>query len=408
MPDKENEKSIKALKNAFEFFSETTLKLENAYKLLESRVNDLNVELDKKNKELSVNLAEINYIRNHLKNILESMKMGVVAVNLDGKITVFNNSAQEITGLKSADMIGRFYEDVYSEQVDNSFTLLKTLKEGKEFANEEKEIKDANGSLIPVEYSTSLVKSEYEEVLGAVEMFSDMTEIKKLEKEVQRARTLAALGEMAANVAHEIRNPLGGIGGFAALLERDLDIDDPRRNLVKKIIEGVSRLNRIAANLLFYTRPIEPRLQKQDIIKTIDDVLLLMEVELEQEERNIEIIRDFPSNIQEVRIDPEIFQQVLLNIFKNAADSMENEGKLIVGVKGKNDEKNIVISVEDNGIGMSESVQERLFNPFFTTKPNGTGLGLAITKKIIDIHKGEISVKSEEGKGTLFEISLPV
>ncbi len=133
-----------------------------------------------------------------------------------------------------------------------------------------------------------------------------------------------------------------------------------------------------------------------------------MEVELEQEERNIEIIRDFPSNIQEVRIDPEIFQQVLLNIFKNAADSMENEGKLIVGVKGKNDEKNIVISVEDNGIGMSESVQERLFNPFFTTKPNGTGLGLAITKKIIDIHKGEISVKSEEGKGTLFEISLPV
>ena len=182
-------------------------------------MNDLNVELNKKNKELSESLKEMDSIRNHLKNILESMNMGVVAVDLDGKITVFNNAAQKITGLNSGNVIGKYYKDVYGELIDESSTLLDTLKDGKEYENEEKGINNTENMVIPVEYSTSLVKNEHGEVFGAVEMFVDMTEIKKLEEEVQRARTLAALGEMAANVAHEIRNPLGGIGGFAALLE---------------------------------------------------------------------------------------------------------------------------------------------------------------------------------------------
>ena len=405
---KSKEKEITALKNAFEFFSETTLRLENAYKLLEERVRELNIELEKKNRELSENLKEMDSIKNHLRNILESVKMGIVVINLEGKITVLNNAAQEITGLKSSDVIGKYYKNIYGNLIDKSLSLLSTLKNGKEYENEEKKIITTNGSAVPVEYSTSLVKNKHGEILGAVEIFSDMTEIKMLEEEVQHAKTLAALGEMAANVAHEIRNPLGGIGGFAALLERDLDIDDPRRNLVKKIIEGVSGLNRIAANLLFYTRPIKPELQKQNMIKTIDEVLSLMEVELEQDGKEIEIIRDFPSDCKEIKFDPEFFHQVLLNIFKNAAESIENEGRLRVGVRIENNGKNMVISIEDNGKGMSESVQKKLFNPFFTTKPSGSGLGLAIVKKIIDVHKGVIFVKSEEGKGAIFEINLPI
>ena len=402
------EKEIKALKNAFEFFSETTLKLENSYKLLEQRVKELNIELDDKNKELSENLKEMDSIKNHLRNILESVKMGIIAINLKGEITVFNNFAQQITGLKGQEVIGKNYKDIYGNFIDKSFSLLKTLREGKEYVTVEKEINSKEGLKIPVEYSTSLVKNENDDILGAVEVFSDMTEIRKLEEEVQRARTLAALGEMAANVAHEIRNPLGGIGGFAALLERDLDVNDPRRNLVRKIIEGVSGLNRIAANLLFYTRPMRPKFQKTNIIKIIDDVLLLMEVELEQDKKRIDIIRNFPKDYVEIQFDPELFQQVLLNIFKNAAESIEGRGRLLVGVRTANGGKNMVISIEDDGKGMSQSVQKKLFSPFFTTKSGGTGLGLAIVKKIIDIHKGEIFVKSKEGKGALFEISLPM
>ena len=405
---KQDDEKVAALKNAFEFFNETTLRLEKSYNLLDTRMKNLNLELEKKNKELEENLKEMDSIRNQLRNILESVNIGIIVINLKGEITVFNNAAQKITGLNGKDVINKRYEENYSGTKDKKSSLLTTLKENKVFVNEEKEIYTKEGLIIPVEYSTSLVINEKGEVLGAVEVFSDMTEIKNLEDEVQRARTLSALGEMAANVAHEIRNPLGGIGGFAALLERELDVDDPRRNLVRKIIEGVSGLNRIAANLLYYTRPMQPKMLKQDIVYVIDEVLALMEVELEQDGKNIAIERNFPADCQEIKLDSEMFHQVLLNLFKNAVESMDDNGKMKVGVRMESDSRNLVVSVEDNGVGMSESVQKKLFNPFFTTKAKGTGLGLAIMKKIIDMHKGRITVISEEGKGSLFEIRMPV
>ncbi|MCK4965991.1 PAS domain S-box protein [bacterium] len=405
---KQDDEKVAALKNAFEFFNETTLRLEKSYNLLDTRMKNLNLELEKKNKELEENLKEMDSIRNQLRNILESVNIGIIVINLKGEITVFNNAAQKITGLNGKDVINKRYEENYRGTKDKKSSLLTTLKENKVFVNEEKEIYTKEGLIIPVEYSTSLVINEKGEVLGAVEVFSDMTEIKNLEDEVQRARTLSALGEMAANVAHEIRNPLGGIGGFAALLERELDVDDPRRNLVRKIIEGVSGLNRIAANLLYYTRPMQPKMLKQDIVYVIDEVLALMEVELEQDGKNIAIERNFPADCQEIKLDSEMFHQVLLNLFKNAVESMDDNGKMKVGVRMESDSRNLVVSVEDNGVGMSESVQKKLFNPFFTTKAKGTGLGLAIMKKIIDMHKGRITVISEEGKGSLFEIRMPV
>lgn len=405
---KQDDKKVAALKNAFEFFNETTLRLEKSYNLLDKRMKNLNLELEKKNKELEENLKEMDSIRNQLRNILESVNIGIIVINMKGEITVFNNAAQKITGLNGKDVINKRYEENYGGIRDDKSSLLITLKENKVFVNEEKEIYTKDGLIVPVEYSTSLVINEKGEVLGAVEVFSDMTEIKNLEDEVQRARTLSDLGEMAANVAHEIRNPLGGIGGFAALLERELDVDDPRRNLVRKIIEGVSGLNRIAANLLYYTRPMQPRMLKQDIVFVIDEVLALMEVELEQDGKNIAIERNFPAECQEIKLDSEMFHQVLLNLLKNAVESMDDNGKMKVGVRMESDSRNLVVSVEDNGVGMSESVQKKLFNPFFTTKANGTGLGLAIMKKIIDMHKGRITVKSEEGKGSLFEIRMPV
>ena len=405
---KQDNQKVAALMNAFEFFNETTMRLEKSYNLLDKRMINLNLELEKKNKELEENLKEMDSIRNQLRNILESVNIGIIVINMKGEITVFNNAAQKITGLNGKDVINKRYEENYGGIRDDKSSLLITLKENKVFVNEEKEIYTKDGLIVPVEYSTSLVINEKGEVLGAVEVFSDMTEIKNLEDEVQRARTLSDLGEMAANVAHEIRNPLGGIGGFAALLERELDVDDPRRNLVRKIIEGVSGLNRIAANLLYYTRPMQPRMLKQDIVFVIDEVLALMEVELEQDGKNIAIERNFPAECQEIKLDSEMFHQVLLNLLKKAVESMDDNGKMKVGVRMESDSRNLVVSVEDNGVGMSESVQKKLFNPFFTTKANGTGLGLAIMKKIIDMHKGRITVKSEEGKGSLFEIRMPV
>ncbi|RKY86764.1 hypothetical protein DRQ09_05620 [candidate division KSB1 bacterium] len=405
---------VDELKKAYEFFNQTkefflrtSEKLIQARKRLEKKVSELNLELEEKNRELSKSLKEMDSIRNHLKNILESMNMGVIAVDLNGKVTVFNRAASEITGYTVDEVLGKSYFKSFGKGVDKNETAIYTLKKGIKKVNREKEIISKNGTTIPVEYSTSVVSTVEGEVIGAVEIFSDLREIKRLKEEIQQARTLAALGEMAANVAHEIRNPLGGIGGFAALLERDIDVGDPRRNLVQKIIEGVASLNRIASNLLIFTRPVRPKKRKEDIRVVIDEVLALLKVELEQENKDIDVVSRFPDRKINIFFDPELIQQVLLNILKNAIQAIEEKGVLEVELFNRKDDEYVDIIIKDSGIGMDEDTLKRAFNPFFTTKSDGTGLGLAIAKKIVESHQGKISIYSKENKGTKFVISLP-
>jgi len=407
-PEQEDlKKAYEFFNKTREFFNETSQKLIDARDRLEKKVNELNLELDQKNKELSKSLSEMDSIRNHLNNILESMNMGVVAVDLNGEITVFNRAAAEITGFNSQEVLGNHYLTVFGDDRDTSETAIHTLKTGIKAINREKDVISKTGLAIPVEYSTSIVSSEKGEVIGAVEVFSDLREIKKLKEEIQQARTLAALGEMAANVAHEIRNPLGGIGGFAALLERDIEVGDPRRNLVKKIIEGVASLNRIASNLLVFTRPIRPKKRKENLKSAIEEVVELLKVELEQEGNDIDLLINLPEDKVEILFDPELIQQVLLNVLKNAVQAIEGSGTLKIELTTLPEEGRAEIIVKDSGEGMNEEIIQKAFNPFYTTKSDGTGLGLAIVKKIIESHSGSINVESLEGVGTTFRISLP-
>jgi len=399
---------VNMLQNAFKFFNETTQRLEESYRRLEQKVQLLNDELEKKNVELISSLKEADSIRNHLKNILECMDVGVVVVDLSGSISIFNNAASKMTGYAADEVVGKPYRKVIGKGVDEKKTPIYTLYQSVEMTNVEKEITSASGEKFPVEFSCTLIKSNLGEVLGVVEVFEDMTEIRRLEKEVQQKRTLAVLGEMAAHVAHEIRNPLGGIGGFAALLERDLDINDPRRKMVKKIIEGVGSLNRIAANLLFFTRPVRPHIRPENLTQVTDEVISLVEVELDQEPKEISLIREFDEEEISVDIDPELIHQVLLNILKNGAQAIEDKGELRVGIVRDSQKNQVILSVKDNGSGMSEEVRQKVFNPFFSTKTDGTGLGLAIVKKIIDMHNGTLEFDSEEGVGTEFRIIFPV
>ncbi|MCH7781427.1 PAS domain S-box protein, partial [candidate division KSB1 bacterium] len=328
--------------------------------------------------------------------------------NLDGDVSIFNRAASEISGFSRKLVIDKPYSDTLGKNVPLEKSPLFTLYKGVEKRNKEKVIITKKGQEIPVEYSTSLVTNMNGEILGVVELFSDLREIKKLQEEVLQSRTLAALGEMAGNVAHELRNPLGGIGGFAALLERDLDRDDPRRRLVQKIIEGVSRLNNIATNLLFYTRPVRPKKRPENIVQIVEDVLMLVQVELEQDDSKITLIKDYKVKSLDVSLDPDLFQQVLLNIVKNAVEAMDYCGELTVGIKKKKKTDQVEIFIKDSGTGIEEEYKKKLFLPFFTTKADGTGLGLSIVKKIIDSHSGGITVESGGDGGTIFRICLPL
>ena len=431
--------NIDLLTGALQTFSRTTVGLQFAYKALERKIAALNVELEEANRNLSRSLVEASTLKDHLNSILESMTNGVIVIDPCGRITLFNKAAGEITGYRDKEVLGCLYQDLFSRGVEEKYTPLYALRTGIR-VHERKEIVTRSGDKVPVEFSTAPITDAGEHVLGAVEMLQDLSELRDLEEEIEQTQTLAALGEMAASVAHEVRNPIGAIGGYAALLERDLEISDKRRDLVKKIMEGVARLDRIVTNLLTYTRPLTPNLREEDLKKIIQEALRFFQIGLDGKRENLRLVPVFRTKDLKAKIDPDLLQEALLNLFDNALHAMPDDGELRIetdlrtpkaeggrvrggvplsptlpltpsgrgaegGEKGRG---KIEIKVSDTGRGMPEEVKKKLFSPFFTTRPDGIGLGLALVKKIVEMHKGEIHVDSVLGKGTTFTISLPV
>lgn len=245
---------------------------------------------------------------------------------------------------------------------------------------------------------------ELELAYKAIEMQTE--QVKKMQEEVQQSRVLSALGEMAATVAHEIRNPLGGIGGYASLLAKSIPTEDPRRKYVDKIIGGIATLNKIVSNLLAYTKKTTLQKQPTDLLAWADAILAHLEIEIEKDQRAVRIERDFLPEPLNAKIDAERLQQVMLNLLTNGMQAIEADGSIKVSIKAAGDYAEITVS--DTGKGIEPDNLKNIFTPFFTTKEQGTGLGLAIVKKIIDLHEGEILVKSELGKGTSFCIKIPV
>ncbi|MCK5526932.1 MAG: PAS domain S-box protein [Candidatus Latescibacteria bacterium] len=403
---------IDAFADLFVLFNKTTKKLQRAYRTLEEKFDSLNRKLQETNLELRRSLAEKDRVSNYLNNILESLSSGVLVMDLEGRITLFNRAAGEIMEYPTVEALGCLYLEIMGKNVSWESTALCTLKTGVPIAYGEKEITTHKGAVLPLGYSTSLVTDGEGNLCGVVEIINDLSHTKALEEEVQRVNTLAALGEMAATVAHEIRNPLGGIVGFASLLERDLDLGDPRRKLVKKIIEGVGSLNQIVTSLLAYTRPIRPRFREIDLVQVVDQTTRFFEMDVHQEENGITILRNVPPDPVLCRADPEQLGQVLLNLLHNARQAMPEGGEIAVEIgehafESDGEEEGAFVKIRDQGTGMTEAVRAKLFTPFFTTRENGTGLGLATAKKIIEAHNGAIHAENQPGEGACFTITLP-
>ncbi|MCK4224355.1 MAG: PAS domain S-box protein [candidate division Zixibacteria bacterium] len=417
-----SEEQLEGFTESFASFNKITQKLHSAYKNLEEKFEDLNLKLEKTNRELRQSLAEKDKISNYLNNILESLTSGVVAINLKGEITLFNRAAEEILGYKTDEVLGRKYGEIMGKEVKEKMTLSFTLKSKRLHINEEKEVLAKGGKKIPLGFSTSLLTDGDNHILGAVEVFFDLSKLKELEEEVTRVRTLAALGEMAATVAHEVKNPLGGIRGFADLLDRDLEEGDPRKKSVEKIMEGIETLDKIVLGLLNYTKPIKLDLHQVEFISFMDEVIKFFEIDLEREKKKIDIVRKYPERTLLCRIDPEQFRQVILNLLHNATQAMPHGGRIMVQVNEEREgrgtpqnslrihpeAKKIVLKISDTGTGMSKATLDKLFTPFFTTKEHGTGLGLSTVKRIVEAHRGDIRVESEIGKGTTVFVSLPL
>jgi two-component system sensor histidine kinase HydH len=256
----------------------------------------------------------------------------------------------------------------------------------------------------PVEVTIMEIIGEQGNFIGHVFILKDLSDIRALEIEIQQKNKLAAVGNLAAGVAHEVRNPLSSIRGYAAYFGSLFDSDSDNKKAANIMAEEVDRVNRVISELLEFARPMELELQEVEIFDLVDKALRLIKYEAEM--ARVNIAKSIASDIPKVAMDKDRFTQVLLNIFINGIQAMKAGGDLTVEVFTR--ENKLTFQISDTGDGISAEDQANIFNPYFTTKKKGAGLGLAIAFKIIESHGGSIKIESAKGKGTMFVISIPL
>jgi len=374
---------------------------------------------------------EVTGMKNYLENILENMRNGLLTVNAAGQIVTFNGAAEAITGLTSAEVMGRRAEDVLSP--DLAFFLKQTLLQDRGLGEVELTIPAKDGSWRSLNCSTALVDLPNNE-RGAILVMSDITWQKELEKEKNRAERLASLGELAAGMAHEIKNPLVSIKTFAELLPERFEEQDFRYNFSRVVGHEIERINNLVTKLLGFARDSDQYLEDVDMADLLEEILLLLSPQLET--YRIQLEKYLDPALPPVWADRNQLKQALYNICQNAVEAMTGGGKLSVealwlaagdsGQQGGRRKKQgasrqtgtagegvspergrLQLFIQDTGEGISHQEQEKIFNPFFTTKSYGVGIGLSISHRVISDYGGEIKLHSVEGKGTLFEIYFP-
>lgn len=403
-PIRESDGDINALINAFRYFNEATSSLNQAYHKLEERVEELTRQLEEKDRALYGKIKELDRVKRYLTSVLEGISSGVIAIDLDGNIIIFNGTAASMSGINAGESIGKHYTEVMGEP-EIEASALYTLHNGPELRCVEKTLP---GKQLQVEVSTAWVVDSFGERVGVVELFDDITTIRSLEERFEHQKTLSALGEMASAVAHELRNPLAGIGGFAALLKEDLADDVDKVKLIDKVLQGVNDLERIASNLLFLTRRTGVKRDQVDLNMLLNDLVQFLQAEIHRNNLKVVLSVRLPEENIPLSADHELLKMIFINIIRNAIQAVENEGIVLIKLEWMLLHNRVKVEIIDNGCGIAPDDRPKLFNPFFTTRTRGTGLGLALVKKAVDLHRGEISVDSRLDKGSTFTINLPI
>ena len=362
------------------------------------------------------------------RSILRDVSTGLIAIDPWGRVIYFNPASERILGISVGEAVGADALRVFRTLVDGENVLLEGLKG--DMPEIELWVRRSDGREIPVDLRLSQIRSRDGGVLGAVGIFRDLSDIKSMEERVRHRDRLATIGELAAGIAHEIGNPLTGIRGCAQLLRDRLVDDEESQKFISVIMEEVDRLSRLANQVRQYARPSMPRMQKGAVGECLDRVLTL--VAKPADDAGISIHSEISPDLPEIWHDPDQIQQVLHNLVQNAIQAMKKEGgrleigvqpftrRLVVGGRSgrrsgdrfseapkRVDRDFVRIRVRDTGPGISPDHMQRVFNPFFTTKPDGLGLGLSVSQTIVGEHAGFLSVVSEEGKGTTFFLDLP-
>jgi PAS domain S-box-containing protein len=375
---------------------------------LSKAFNDMSFRLKTHVNQLKDSYQKVNEVQQYLNNIIESVASGILVMDRNGTITVFNKAAEKITRFKSDEFLGKNIMDFYTATEFGADIL---REKGKICRYQETKLITKDSEEIPISVSTSLIKNGRDEIIGTIFLFNDLSQIKMLEDELKREDRIRTMGEMAANIIHEIGNPLAGISNLLQVLKENYAEDEIREEVLNTLEEEVGNLNKMVINFLDFSKTSSLNPKSTDIVELIDDILYLLKADIIA--KKIRIKKEVGREILKVYIDERTIKQCFLNILINAVQAVKEYGEIELKYKTKNEpvdgqeKKFVEILVRDNGTGIQPDKIEKIFSPFFTTKKGGTGLGLAIAYKLIKENGGRIAVKSEVGKGTEFSILLP-
>ena len=337
--------------------------------------------------------------------IIESVRSGLVTTDLRGEIITFNRAAEEITGHKIADVCGKNISKIFGNIEHQIEIGLDSLRHRSRLPRFDIGCTTASGSPIHLGFSVAPLVDESDQTRGYVLTFQDLTEVMELEREVRRQERLAALGKMAAGLAHEIRNPLASMRGSVQVLASELDLAADQSQLMEIVLRESDRLNRIVSDFLTYARP--PKMEKAviDLGSLLAETAALLRNSPELKSEHY-LVEDYPAEPVYYAGDANQIRQICWNLARNAIQAMPVSGELRIALKAE-ESGEVSITFADSGQGMSREQKERLFEPF-NSSSGGTGLGMAIVYQLVSDHNGRIQVESEAGKGTSISIKLPM
>jgi len=366
-------------------------------------------QLRKSKKDLQEKELSLNHLEALHENIVQSIGSGILTLNNLGQITSFNNAAQVITRLKSSEILGKNFYEIFFPLQDKNVNLNNLPKRF------ETSFTRSDGATLILGFSSSILRDKQQNEIGKISTFQDLTSVRDMEEKIKRMDRLAAIGGLAAGIAHEIRNPLTSLSGSIQVLRDELDLHDENRKLMDIALGETKRLNNLITDFLLFAQPERGEKKKLDLSSLIEETLDLF-IHSPECKQNIRVTKS---------IAPDLFiegnaghiKQVFWNILKNAVQSQPVGGVIHVAAMVETREitskeyllnRKAKMSIRDAGCGIPKEIQKKIFDPFFTTKEQGSGLGLAISYRIIENHKGELTIRSKENQGTEVIILFPL
>ena len=373
--------------------------------------------LEETNAELQRHVVELVDLKSYTDNILASLTNGIVSVDLDGRVVTLNPAAELLTGFFKGEVAGRYCSEAFAHTPQLSDILMETLASHAPIASVPLTLRRRNGSTVPIELSTAPLKGGEGKDLGVIGVLRDLTLVRQLEHDLRRSDQLAALGTLAAGLAHEIKNPLTSLLTFTRHLERRFDDPHFREKFHNVVPRELERINGIVERLLELARPARMSLALVRLPVLLDRVVELYGNQIEA--RQIVVVREYARDVPPLQADAEALYRVVVNLVANAVDAMEGGGRLTLRAgwsegrdplppRRRPPDRRMKFEVEDTGPGIPASEGDRIFTPFYTTKEGGTGIGLALAHKIVEEHGGTIAFRGGRAGGTVFTVVLPL